>query len=109
MAVTFIKGPRALALHLRKVLRECGVYGPWIVRKADVVSKCADQWCIDLSIVNTDTGARKFAMIGVGGIHPEHIHIATDDERSRAIIRELICDCLAASGVEPRALCPKRS
>lgn len=85
------------------------MYGPWVVRKAAPVEKCAGQWCIDVSIANTDTGAVKFAIIGVGGVgEPEHIHIATSDEPARTIIRELVCDCLAASGIEPSALCGKR-
>jgi hypothetical protein len=107
MDVTIIKGPRALALHLRKLLLECGVFGPWIVRRADAVRMCADQWCIDLSLKNTETGASTFAIIGIGGVDKERIHIAAD-EPQLSMVREMVCDCLAASGVEPRALCGKR-
>jgi hypothetical protein len=105
MAAPIIKGPRALAMHLRKLLRECGVNGPWLVRRTSTVEKCADEWCVDISITNADTGATRFAIIGVRA--PERIHVAADEPEA-SIVRNMLCDCLAAEGIEARVFCGKR-
>lgn len=100
-----IRGPRALALHLRRVLRECGANGPWFVRRADIVSKCADEWCIDVSLTNSSTGMTKFAIVAVG--KQERISISAE-ESERVVMRRILCDCLAAEGIQARVLCGAR-
>jgi len=106
-SVPVLKGPRALALHLRKLLHECGVHGPWIVRKVSSVEKCGGEWCIDVHLTNTDNGRTKWTIVAVRP--PEEIRIATGtDEETRQIVHGMICDCLAASGMRDRVFCGDR-